>query len=117
MRALLLLWVVAGSCATPALADDPTVYLGGPSDLARLRQSNPGHYARAERILADANRLCRPGPARLKQVAGARELDCEGALLRTSNPPKWQIRFRLDGVRYVALVTVTDDPPLLTPAD
>jgi hypothetical protein len=116
MRATLLLLALGMSGATPALADDPTVYLDGPSDLARLRQANPGHYARAERILAEANQLCRPGAGRLAEVAGASDLRCESALLRTSNPPKAEIRFRLDAVRYVALVTLTDDPARLTPA-
>ena len=116
MRTILLTLAVTGLCTGPALADDPTIYLDGPSDLARLRQVNPTHYARAERILAQANRLCRPGPGQLQELAGAKDLGCEGALLRTSNPPKWEIRFRLDTVRYVALVTITDDPPHLTPA-
>jgi hypothetical protein len=116
MRATLLLLALGVGGATPALADDPTVYLEGPSDLARLRQANPGHYARAERILAEANQLCRPGLGRLEAVAGASELRCESALLRTSNPPKMEVHFRLDAVRYVALVTITDDPPHLTPA-
>jgi hypothetical protein len=116
MRATCLLLALGMSGAGPALADDPTVYLDGPSDLARLRQTNPAHYARAERILARANQLCRPGAGRLEAVAGASDLRCESALLRTSNPPKREIHFRLDAVRYVALVTITDDPPRLTPA-
>jgi hypothetical protein len=116
MRTTLLLVALGLSGATPALADDPTVYLDGPSDLAQLRHANPGHYARAERILAEANQLCRPAPGRLEEVAGASDLRCESALLRTSNPPKREIHFRLDAVRYVALVTITDDPPHLTPA-
>ena len=37
-------------------------------------------------------------------------------LLRTSNPPKWEIRFRLDDTRYVALVAVSADWPKLVPA-
>jgi hypothetical protein len=116
MRATLLLLALGMSGAGPALADDPTVYLNGPSDLARLRQANPAHYARARRILAQANQLCRPGAGRLEAAAGASDLRCESALLRTSNPPKREIHFRLDAVRYVALVTLTDDPPHLTPA-
>jgi hypothetical protein len=67
---------LTGACAPPVLADEAltspprrTVYLDGPSDLARLRQANPAHYARAERILAEANQLCRPGPGELRQVA------------------------------------------------
>lgn len=126
MRATFTLGILAliGTCAAAAIADEAqlttpperTVYLNGPSDLAQLRRLNPAHYARAERILAAANHLCRPGPGQLQEAADARDLTCNGSLLRTSNPPKWQITFRLDDTRYVALVTVTDDPPRATPA-
>lgn len=126
VRATLTLVILAliGACAAVASADEApltvppkrTVYLDGPSDLARLRQVNPGHYARAERILTAANHLCRPGPGQLQEAAEAQDLTCNGSLLRTSNPPKWQITFTLDDTRYVALVAVTDDPPRLTPA-
>jgi hypothetical protein len=120
---ILILPALAGGCAA-ALADEPqlttpasqTVYLDGASDLARLREVNPDHYARAERVLAAADRLCRPGPGQLQEVAGAQDLKCADSFLRTSNPPKRQITFRLDAVRYVALVVLTDDPPRLAPA-
>ena len=125
MRATFKLGILAltGACATAAIAGEApltvppsrTVYLDGPSDLARLRELNPAHYGRAERILAAANHLCRPHPGEL-QEAGARDLACDGSLYRTSNPPKWQITFTLDDTRYVALVTVTDDPPRPVPA-
>lgn len=123
MRSILLILALIGACAPPALADEAltsppsrTVYLDGPSDLARLRQANPAHYARAERILAEANQLCRPGPGELRQVTGVRDVKCAASLLRTSNPPKVQIAFTLDDTHYVALVVVTDDPPRLTHA-
>jgi len=126
MRATFTLGILAltGACAALANAEEAplttppsrTVYLDGPSDLARLRKANPSHYARAERVLAAANHLCRPGPGELKEAAGARDLTCNGTLFRTSNPPKWQITFTLDDTRYVALVAVTDDPPRVTPA-
>lgn len=126
MRATFTLVILAltGASATAATAEEApltappsrTVYLSGPSDLARLRKINPGHYARAERILAAANHLCRPGPGQLEEAAEAPDLQCDGSLLRTSNPPKWQITFRLDDTRYVALVAVTDDPPRVIPA-
>jgi hypothetical protein len=115
--------VLALGATSGTLAADPAsggagepVYLDGPSALARLEASNPDHYARAERILASANHLCRAGPAEL-QHAGAdlRSFSC-GMLLKTSNPPKRQISFRLDDTRYVALVTITDDQPKLIPA-
>jgi hypothetical protein len=32
-------------------------------------------------------------------------------LLLTSNPPKRALSFMLDGTRYVAIVTITADPP------
>lgn len=126
MRATFTLVILAltGACAAAATADEAplttpprrTVYLDGPSDLARLRKVNPAHYARAQRILTAANHLCRPGPGQLQEAGEARDLKCEELLLRTSNPPKWQITFRLDDTRYVALVVLTDDPPRPTPA-
>jgi hypothetical protein len=36
--------------------------------------------------------------------------------VKTSNPPKREISFRLDDTRYVALVTLTEDPPKLVAA-
>jgi hypothetical protein len=111
--------------AAAASADDPTVppapryhiYLWGPVELDRLRTTNPDHYARAERILAAADRLCRPGPARVQfAAAGGRDVSCYGMVLRTSNPPKLEIDFTLDETRYSALVAITDDPPRLIPA-
>jgi hypothetical protein len=123
MRPTLLILALAGGCAA-VLADDAqlttpsrqTVYLEGSSDLARLREVNPAHYARAQRVLAAANQLCRPDPGKLQEVVGAQDLKCADSLLRTSYPPKWEITFRLDDTRYVALVVITDDPPRLTPA-
>jgi hypothetical protein len=104
--------------AFAALAEPPAVvYLNGAADLERLRSSNPDHYWKAERILAAADHLCRPGPAEVQYVGfDISDLACSRMLLKTSNPPKWQIAFRLDDTRYVALVTVTDDAPRVIPA-
>jgi hypothetical protein len=116
---------VALASTAAALAGDVTaqpvtrqhIYLWGPGDLGRLRASNPDHYARAEKILAAAGRLCRPGPARAQFAkARANDVSCYGMLLRTSNPPKLEIDFTLDDTRYSALIAVTDDPPRLIPA-
>jgi hypothetical protein len=85
--------------------------------LARLRVTNPDHYARAERILAAANYLCRPRvPDVYLASFGARDLSCLPMVLLTSNPPQWRIGFRLDETRYTARVWVTDDPPRPMPA-
>ncbi|TLY79449.1 MAG: hypothetical protein E6K49_03810 [Gammaproteobacteria bacterium] len=92
------------------------VFLDGPA-LAELQSTNPNHYARAKRILAAANYLCRPRvPQPYLASFAAQELSCAGLLLRTSNPPKWQIGFRLDDTRYIAWVIISDDPPRAVPA-
>lgn len=124
MRVTVLALALSLASAAPVLADQVTVqpvprfhvYLWGPVELARLRASNPDHYARAEKILAAANRLCRPGPGQLQLAeAGAKDVSCYGMLLRTSNPPKLEVEFTLDDTRYSALITITDDPPRLIP--
>jgi hypothetical protein len=96
---------------------DHTVYLDGQADLDRLRATNPSHYARAERIMAAANELCRPTEGEISYARfEARDISCSEMLLRTSNPPKRQIAFTLDDTRYIALVVLTDDRPRVVPA-
>jgi hypothetical protein len=100
----------------PAQVFDRTVYLDS-RGLEELRSSNPDHYARAQRILAAANHLCRPHlPEVYLAQFGARDFSCAPMLLLTSLPPKREIGFRLDHTRYIARVVVTDDPPRLVPA-
>jgi hypothetical protein len=98
-----------------AWAADPgpaVVYLNGPASLAELRTVNPLHYQRALKIIDAANELCRPQPGELEFAKfDAKNISCAGMLLRTSNPPKRQLSFRLDDTQYIALVVVTDDPP------
>ena len=110
------IFVCAASCAW---ADDtvvmqPPVRLYTAQDLDTLRATNPDHYARATRLLAAANRLCQPGKPKLQNADG-RDISC-GLLLLTSNPPKRELSFMLDGTRYVARVTMTGDQPKLIPA-
>ena len=98
-------------------APDEYVYLYGQSDLDRLRATNPGHYARAERIMAAAKELCRPKPGDVSYAKfGARDISCADMLVKTSNPPKRQISFTLDDSHYIALVVITDDPARLVRA-
>jgi len=96
---------------------NPPVYLNGQDDLDRLRATHPDRYARAERIMAAANELCRPRPGEVSYAEfEAKDISCSDVLLKTSNPPKRQISFTLDDTRYIALVAVTDDPPRVMPA-
>jgi hypothetical protein len=118
MRSTLLSLGLTALAATfvphAAAAHDGYVYLYGQSDLDRLRSSNPGHYARAERIMSAANELCRPKPGDVSYTQfDARDISCINMLLKTSNPPKRQISFTLDDTRYIALVVITDDPARL----
>ena len=107
--------VAAGD--TPALAQksDETVYLDARA-LEELRSRNPDHYARATRILAAANHLCRPQlPEATLAELRVQDFSCVPMLLLTSLPPQREIGFRLDHTRYIARVYVTDDPPRALP--
>jgi hypothetical protein len=85
----------------------PTVWLRGQLDIEKLKESNPNHALRAQRIMADAEEICKPGPEQVHYARWASEdVSCQGMFLRTSYPAKREIGFTLDGVRYVALVEV-----------
>jgi hypothetical protein len=117
MRKAVLFMLSAASVVAIASAGDgvviqPPIRLDTAAELARLRATNPDHYARAAHVIAAANVLCPPAAPKLQDA----ELDrsdavCELLLLRTSNPAKREITFRLDGIRYAALVAITADPP------
>jgi hypothetical protein len=129
MRTLVVLTVAAVSAVAAsvgALAADSTstpvtapkvVHLDGAASLAQLAKANPNHAARAERIIAAAPELCKPGP---EAVTFARfqadRIECDGAFLRTSYPAKQEISFTLDDTRYIALVAVADGAPRVIPA-
>src|SRR5262249_10863680 len=70
------------------------VPLNSSADLARLREINPDHYARALRLMNAANTLCKPGAPKLQNTDG-RDISC-AMLLLTSNPPKRALSFTLD---------------------
>ena len=92
----------------PQMSVLATVHLDTAADLEHLRETNFFHYLRARKILAAANELCRPKPERAVRARfdGA-DPQC-GSMWMTSLPPKKRLSFHLDGVHYVALVTVTD---------
>jgi hypothetical protein len=108
--------------ASPAKVAPPSprtsVYLNSAADLEHLRESNFNHYLRAQKILAAANEICRPG----KETTYFARFDgadprCLAMLWKTSNPPKKQLTFKLDDVRYIALVSVTDNPARIVKAE
>ena len=91
------------------------IHLDSAADLEQLRKTNPGHYARAVRLMNRAGELCKPGAPKLQNADG-RDISC-ALLLLTSNPPKRQFYFTLDHTHYVAIVTINADRPQLMHAD
>jgi hypothetical protein len=84
------------------------VHLNGVADLERLRATNFNHYLRAQKILAAANEICRPGAAHTIPTRFIADYpNCESSMWLTSNPPKKLLTFHLDDVGYIARVSVT----------
>ena len=120
MRKIALILALAAVGTVSAWADGIVVHSVVHLDeraLEQLRTSNPAHYARAQKILAAANHLCRPKVGEVEYARfDAKDISCARSLVKTSNPPKREIYFRLDDTRYEALVVLTDDPPKLVRA-
>ena len=112
IRAVIATLAVLLAAAAAIAADRAaprTVYLYGMEDMEKLRQVNPSHYTRAQQVLAGADELCRPGSAQVHYAnADAKAVSCTDMLLKTSHPPKREIAFTLDDVRYVAVITMKD---------
>jgi len=116
MRKTALILALAAAGAASAWANGGVVHLDERA-LEQLRTSNPAHYARAQKILAAADHLCRPTAGEVEYAKfDAKNISCARALVKTSNPPKREIHFRLDDTQYEALVVLTDDPPKLVKA-
>lgn len=95
--------------AAVSAADSAPIYLYGEADLAKLKASNPGHYARAEGVIASSEEICQPGKDEIQYVKyDAKDVRCQHMIVKTSNPPKREIGFTLDDVRYVAIITLKD---------
>jgi hypothetical protein len=114
---LAALLVLAGAQVAPAadVTAPKTVYLNNVV-LEELKQSNPRHYAEAQKVMAAAAELCRPGAPQVLRIEKLPETKCSDAFLKTSYPPKREISFTLDDTRYIALVTMKDAAPTLHPA-
>ncbi|HEY6455234.1 MAG TPA: hypothetical protein VIY90_08125 [Steroidobacteraceae bacterium] len=92
----------------------PAISLSGDDALARLRVSNPRHYAIAVQILAAADEICdatkaSPVPAKFD----AEDIDCAQGLWLTSYPPRRYLQFRIEDTAYSALVVVRIAAPKL----
>lgn len=101
----------------PASVLPKTVYLDNAQALDALRVSNPAHYARARRILASADIVCRPSEAKALALRfDAEDIACMRSMIFTSLPPQRRLSFRLDDTMYIAMVFLTEPVAKLTPA-
>ena len=106
--------IAADADQAPAVRVAPrtTIYLYGEADLEKLRQANPSHYARAQSLIAESDEICKPGRDELEYVKyDAKAVSCRSMFIKTSNPPKRELGFTLDDVRYVAVITLKDTAP------
>ena len=102
--------VTPSSDAVPSRPAVRVVYLTTAAALDELRLSNPGHYARAKRILARAEEICKPtAPKLLMLKLDAQSLTCIRSFLFTSYPPQRMLSFQLDDTLYVAMVYLKGD--------
>jgi hypothetical protein len=93
------------------------VYLTGDESLTELRHRNPQHYARARRIIAAADSLCRSKPPHTEYAKfDARDIACVRSMIFTSYPPQRRLSFRLDDTEYVAMVVLREHLAKLVPA-
>src|SRR6186713_2197032 len=104
MRRIALATLLVTICASSARASEPAplpnpsrpvVYLNR-TVLGDLGKSNPEHYARAQKILAQASEVCQPGAEKPVTVKWDELFHCSGMLLKTSYPAKRQVNFTLD---------------------
>jgi hypothetical protein len=116
--ALLVGLAVASSSAARASPPERIVYLPGPSALAELATTNPEHYTRASKVIANAAQLCdaHVPPEHYYARFDARDVSCDRDLLKTSLPPQKVLSFTLDDTHYIAWVVVRGTHYRLTPA-
>ena len=105
---ILAIFALGAALAGPGPVER-TVDLRDAAALGQLRQTNPGHFVKIERILAGL--LERPERAEgdwLQANFDAREVDLSRLMMKTSNPPRQVLRFTLEDTRYVLHVVRSD---------
>ena len=102
--------LTVASAQTPSIKR--TVFLDSVV-LEDIKKSNPERYAQIQRVMASAGEMCKPNAARSWALATASSADCSTMVLRTSYPPKRQIRFAVGDTWYIANVVVRDAPALV----
>jgi hypothetical protein len=106
IAAVLLASLVWASLAVAGQPSRRVVDLNQPGVLEALETSNPVHYEKIRKILADILRQPDAGVPRWMQTTfDARDVKFVPIVL-TSHPPKRQLSFSLDATRYEALIVL-----------
>lgn len=116
MRAAIL--AMSLCLAGPSLAaPDRTVDLGDSATLDAIARRDPQRYEKIMRILQVAGDVsCEMLPQVLQVQHGAKDVQCTGALILTSYPPKRHLRFGLEDTIYVVNVVLNGPHGTLQPA-
>jgi hypothetical protein len=112
-------WLAALLLAACASAQAPqpwrAVDLDRPGALAQLARDNPAHFAKIEKILAEAPQRPYPAVARwMRTELNATDVDTS-LLLKTSYPALARLTFTLDTQQYTKVIRI-DAPGELLPA-
>ncbi|HEX6398248.1 MAG TPA: hypothetical protein VFZ95_12555 [Steroidobacteraceae bacterium] len=102
-----------------SLAQGPTaIDLRTPQALEHLKRDNPAHYEKIRQILAGLEEKPERVEADWLQANfAAQDVDLARMIVKTSNPPKQLLSFRLDQVRYTLYVVRRDMVGQVQPVD
>ena len=93
------------------------VDIGDHKALDAIQAANPAQYGKVMGILEAAGRVdCETLPQMLKVQYGASQVQCIGALIRTSYPAKRWLAFTLDDVDFSGNVVLRGEQPRAQPA-
>ncbi|MBW7900174.1 MAG: hypothetical protein H3C26_01755 [Rhodocyclaceae bacterium] len=113
---VMLLAFAASAFAGPGSASRP-VDLDRPGAIEALKDRNPVHHDKIQRILQGAQRLPLPSIRGWIQAQfGATDVS-PPLPIKTSFPPKARLSFTLDEVRYSATVTLVGTEGKVVPAE
>ena len=98
-----------GAAAADSSPAQRTVDLRDSATVQQLRQANPVHFALIERIVAGlAEHPERAEGDWLQANFDARDVDLSRLVMKTSYPPRQELRFTLDDTRYVLHLVRSD---------
>ena len=116
MRAAIALLTLLATATPGAQAGATFVDLDKPGAMDRLERDNPEHYRAVRGILKDVLKQPAESVPQWLRVTYKAEDVAYPPILLTSNPPKRDQRFRLDGVTYRTLLTLPHVPTVAEPA-